>query len=149
LEQELRRRRRDANADAAAVRLLHEVEELAFGKTRVGDDQLVDRTFREDAGHGVERAEDRQSRLLVIGRDRTEELVFDPAAGGTKRREQLSEALALADENRAPPRTGKTEDVAGDDVVARTEHADEQGRQDERGRRQAVRREVVAGPDPE
>src|SRR5205807_6037466 len=62
---------------------------------------------------------------------------------------QLRDVLALADQDRAPPRASEAEDVLRHDVVARPEEADQGGGDHERRRREPERVERVPGAEAE
>ena len=128
------------------MRLLDELEQLALGETAVGQDELVNVVLAEDARHLIEATQHRQVAGIAARSDRAEELVANTASVCTQRVAQSSQLLALADQHRSPARTAETQDVTGEHLVARTQDPDEERRRDDRSRRQAVRREVIAGP---
>ena len=60
----------------------------------------------------------------------------------------MLDAVAVADEDRAAPDAGEAEHVGGDDVVARPQQPDEEDREHDGRRRQAVRPELAVRSDP-
>src|SRR5439155_1399919 len=91
------------------MRVFHEVEELTLREAGVRDDQLVDCALGEHARDGFERAEHRQCRLGLVGRDRAEEFVLDAASGRSDRAEQVLQSLSLAHEHGTSPDAGEPE----------------------------------------
>ena len=57
VDEDLHRRRRDADDDAALVALVDELDRLALGELGVGDDDLVDAVGEHDVAEVVERAQ--------------------------------------------------------------------------------------------
>ena len=55
----------------------------------------------------------------------------------------------LADEQRPAPNAGRAQEVAGDELVAAAEHADQRGGEDRRGDVEAEGREVLSGANRE
>src|SRR5205823_4658960 len=115
----------------------------------VGHDQLVHILLAQDVRKGLEPAEHRKDARIPVRCNRAEKLVADAAPIRPERAAQLREALALADEHGAPAGAAEPQDIASENVVARAQDADKERTEDERRRREAVRREVITGAEPE
>ena len=149
LDQQLGRARGDPDLHTAPVGLLDDLDELPVVEVGVGHDQLVHVALRQHGRQRREVAQHRQAGAVGRDRNRADELVVDPAAARAERPPKAREALALADENRAPPDARELEQVAGDDVVASAQEADADRGQDDRRRRKPVRPEAVARAERE
>ena len=91
------------------MRELDDLEQRAVVEVRLGDDQLVDVAFGEDLGQLGEPAEERQGDPVRRRPDCAEEVVGDPASASAERTAQMLDAVAVTDEDRAPPDAGETE----------------------------------------
>ena len=149
LQEQLRRAGSDLDLGSEAVSLLDELEQVALGEASVRHDELVNVVFAQELRHSVQATEHGKISGVAVGSNRTEELVANPAPIGAERATQSRQLLALSDQDGSSPRTGQTQHVAREHLVARTKDPDEERRRDNRRRRQAVGREVVAGAKAE
>src|SRR5439155_17017779 len=149
LQQQLGRLRGDLHLDTEAVRLFDQLEQLALAEALVRDDQLVNVAVAQDARKRVKPAEHPEVARIAARSDGADEFVLDAAATRPERPAQIRELPSLPDENGAPADAGKAKDIPREHLVACAQDPDEQSGEDERRRRQAVRREVVARSEPE
>ena len=122
VDQDLHRRRRDVDGDAALVAEVDEIQRPLLREVGVGDDHLVDPLGREHLGELVEPAERAQA---VLGPRRERDVADDldlrprPAA---ERVGDLLDVLARADQQRPPPVAGLLQQPAGDPRVELAQH---------------------------
>ena len=137
LDQELRGARRNAHADAAAVRRLDDLEQLLLVEPRVRHDDLVEAEPSPTAA------------LEVSGRAARGEVVVDPAAA--RRRSSRAGARSGPARRRGARGGGRRTTAGGprDHLVAPPEQADQPGDDEAAHEVQPEGRELLARPDRE
>ena len=148
LDEQLGRVGREPDLDSLAVRLLDDLEDGALVEVGLREDDLVGTRLVEDERELGPRAEEVESRD-ALGRDDSDELVRQPAAGAGQRAPEPREALTRADEHDAPPDPRRAHDLERRRLVRGPQEPDGDGRGDDRRRDEPGRREVVARPEPE
>jgi hypothetical protein len=151
LDQELGRLRCQPEPDPEPVRAVGDLQQLGVGQPLVGDDHLVEGVALENAAERRRAAQHRQRRRLGAGvAEDADEVVVESAAPRAERPVQVRDRIPGADEHDPTPHAREPQQVGGNRLVARAQHADQRDREHERGREEAEGREPeLADPDAE
>ena len=129
--------------------LLHDVENGALVEVGLGEDQLVGPHGGENPGQVGERLAEERQTGLAGRRDRSDQVVADPAARGGELPLQPTQALSRPDQHDAPANPHRLQQLQGSGLVGRAQNADRDRARHDRGRDQAGRAEYVVRTEAE
>ena len=149
MDEDLHRRRGQADAHTALVAPVDELDRLDLREVGIGDDHLVDTLGRENPVEVDQRSQRTQA---VLGQRRRREKADDldgRVLGVHQRVGDIADVLARPHEHCTPAVARGAQQRAGEPLVARPQHGDVEQREGERAVEEVVAGEVFAVDDRE